>query len=170
VAALQGVVANHRKVRRLRVEVLSVAVKGETLILSGVGQEGERERTPDEVSKCFDDIGTEDCRRLRDEAWGSPVYCPGGVRHEGSASLARALVRNMGTCRPDMVASSTGCGFAPLAGKGRTPSRGNGEGESTVAGNRDGPSCSSGDGPVMGLERRRRVIRAGSLVNCFRVG
>jgi hypothetical protein len=30
VAALQGVVANHRKVRRLRVGVLSVAGKGKT--------------------------------------------------------------------------------------------------------------------------------------------
>ncbi len=60
-AALQGVVANHRKVRLLRAGVLSVAVKGGAVgISSGVGQEGERKRTPDEVSKCFDDIETEE--------------------------------------------------------------------------------------------------------------
>ena len=143
-SALQGVVTNHRKVRRSRVGVLSIAGKGRTLILSDMGQEGERKRTPDEVSKCFDDIETEESTHLRDEAWGLPVYCPCDVRHKGGASLARALVWNMGTCRPDMAASSIGH-TAPLAGRGRTPSRRHGEGESTVAGNRDGPSCSSGE-------------------------
>lgn len=168
-AALQGVVANHRKVRRSRAGVLSVAGKGETLILSGVGQEGERERTPDEVPKCFDDIETEEGTHLRDEAGGLPVYCPGGVRHKGGASLAQALVRNMGTCRSDSAVSSTGL-LVPLAGRGRTPSRGNGEGESTVAEHRDGPSCSSDEGSVMELERRRRVIRVCWSVNHLRVG
>ena len=91
-AALQEEVANHRKVRRLRVGVLSVAGKGRALTLSGMGQEGERKRTSDEVSKCFDDIETEESTHLRDGTWGLPVYCPGGVRHEGGASLARALV------------------------------------------------------------------------------
>ncbi len=43
VVALQGVVANHRKVRRLRAGVLSVAGNGAPLSASGVGQEGERE-------------------------------------------------------------------------------------------------------------------------------
>jgi hypothetical protein len=43
VVALQGEAANHRKVRRLRAGVLSVAGKGAPLSASGVGQEGERE-------------------------------------------------------------------------------------------------------------------------------
>lgn len=33
----------------------------------------------------------------RDEAWGEPVDCPSGDRHEGGVSLAQALVWNVGT-------------------------------------------------------------------------
>ena len=36
-----------------------------------------------------------------DEARGVPAYCPSGDRHEGGASPAQALVRNVGTCRLD---------------------------------------------------------------------
>src|SRR5437867_7895860 len=36
-----------------------------------------------------------------DRVWGEPVCCPGGDRHEGGASPAQALVRNVGTSRPD---------------------------------------------------------------------
>ena len=50
-AALQGEAANHRKVRRSRVGVLSVAAKGAPVSASGMGQEGERKRTTDDVSK-----------------------------------------------------------------------------------------------------------------------
>ncbi len=38
---------------------------------------------------------------VRDEAWGIPVFCPGGGRHEGGASPVQALVRNVGTYRSD---------------------------------------------------------------------
>ena len=48
--ALQGEAPNHRKLRRLSAGVVSVAVKGAAVIASGVGQEGERERTADDVS------------------------------------------------------------------------------------------------------------------------
>jgi hypothetical protein len=37
----------------------------------------------------------------RDEARGKPVSCPSGDRHEGGASSAQALVRNVGTYRLD---------------------------------------------------------------------
>jgi len=39
---------------------------------------------------------------VRDEAWGTPVSCSGGGRHEGGASPVLALVRNVGTCCPDV--------------------------------------------------------------------
>ena len=39
------------------------------------------------------------------------------------------------------------------------------EGESSDAGHRGGPSRSSGEGPVMGLERRGRVVLAGLAAN-----
>lgn len=47
----------------------------------------------------------------------------------------------------------------------RTPSSGNCEGESSDAGHRGGPTRSSDEGPVMGLERRGRVVLAGLAVN-----
>ena len=51
--ALQGVIANHREVRRSRAGVLSVAEKRRALSASGVDHEGERKRTTDEVSKAY---------------------------------------------------------------------------------------------------------------------
>ena len=51
VAALQGEVTNHHMVRRSRAGVLSVGRKVAPLSAAGVGQEGERKRTTDDVSK-----------------------------------------------------------------------------------------------------------------------
>src|ERR1700728_1332285 len=45
----------------------------------------------------------------------------------------------------------------PLVARGRTPSGGHREGQSTDAGHRDGPARSSDEGPVMGLEPRGRA-------------
>src|SRR5712691_10359173 len=42
------------------------------------------------------------------QVWGEPADCPDGVRHIGGASLARALARNVGTCRPDTAAGPEG--------------------------------------------------------------
>jgi hypothetical protein len=52
----------------------------------------------------------------------------------------------------------------------RTPSSGNCEGKSSCAGHGGGPSRSSAEGPVMGLERRGRVVRACLAVNHGDVG
>jgi hypothetical protein len=38
----------------------------------------------------------------RDEARGEPADCPSGDRHEGGVNPVQALVRNVGTCRPDV--------------------------------------------------------------------
>ncbi len=54
--------------------------------------------------------------------------------------------------------------------EGRTPSSRNCEGESTDAGHRGGPTRSSDEGPVMGLERRGRVVRACLAVNRLGAG
>lgn len=44
--------------------------------------------------------------RLQSLAWDkvreAPVYCPSGDRHEDGASPTQALVRNVGTYRPDV--------------------------------------------------------------------
>lgn len=71
---------------------------------------------------------------------GVPVYCLGGVRHEGGVSPVQALVWNVRTCRFDVSTQ-----LFWLVGDGRTSSRGNGEGESTGAKHRGGLSRSSGE-------------------------
>ena len=64
-----------------------------------------------------------------DEVRGVPAYCLSGDRHEGGASPAQALVRNVGTWCPDVkgelrVADPRG---------GRVPMRGTGADGSVVA-------------------------------------
>jgi len=60
-------------------------------------------------------------------------------------TLFQALVRNVGTCRPDA--------------KGEAQANSLREGESTDAGHRGGVACSRDEGPVMGLDRRGDVVR-----------
>jgi len=142
VAALQGVAANHRKVRRSRAGVLSVAGKGETLILSGVGQEGERERTPDEVPKCFDDIETEEGTHPRDEAGG---YLFTALAVSGIKGARAWLRRWCGTWEPVVpIVRSVQLDFwspwpeegelqAEATARGRVPSRSTGTDRLVVA-------------------------------------
>ena len=84
---------------------------------------------------------------------------------DGGASVIRALVRNSGTCRPDgMVGQWSGAVLRPVVWS-ENPKRLICEGERSDAGHRGGPTRSSDEGPVMGLERRGRVVRAGLAVN-----
>ena len=57
--ALQGEAANHPELLRSRAVVVSVRGARRALSASGMGQEGERERSIDDVSKsALDDIET----------------------------------------------------------------------------------------------------------------
>jgi hypothetical protein len=89
---------------------------------------------------------------------------------DGGASVVRALVRNSGTCRPDRAAGQwSGSGPRSVVWS-ENPKQLICEGESSDAGHRGGPTRSSDEGPVMGLERRGRVVLAGLAVNRPRVG
>src|SRR3954451_23870868 len=92
--------------------------------------------------------------------WRVPADWPGGVRHRGGASSVQAPVWNVGTPRLDVIGR-----VLERSASGRTSSGGNREGESTDAGQGGGPSRSSGEGPVMGLERRGRVVLVRLVVN-----
>ncbi len=62
--------------------------------------------------------------------------------------------------------ATSGASVGPRSlAEARTPSSRNCEGESSDAGHRGGPDRSSDEGPVMGLERRERVVLAGLAVN-----
>jgi hypothetical protein len=80
-------------------------------------------------------------------------------------SLVRALVRNVGTCRPAPAGGQWRQHRPAVAGGRESPKRLIREGLRTDAGHRGGPDRSSDEGSVMGLERRGRVILACWLVN-----
>jgi hypothetical protein len=83
----------------------------------------------------------------------------------GGASVVWALVRNSGTCRPDGTAGQWS-GLGPRPGIwSENPKQQICEGESSDAGHRGGPDRSSCEGPVMGPERRGRVVLARSAAN-----
>jgi hypothetical protein len=88
----------------------------------------------------------------------------------GGASVIRALVRNSGTCRPDRAAGQwSGSGLRTVVWS-ENPKQQICEGESSDAGRRGGPSRSSDEGLVVGLERRGRVVLAGFEANRLWVG
>ena len=65
---------------------------------------------------------------------------PSGTRLGGGVNPDQALLRNAGTCRPDV--------------KGEAQVGSPRESQSTDAGHRGGAARSRGEGPVMGLDRR----------------
>src|SRR5882724_10292497 len=97
--------------------------------------------------------------RSRDKSGGSPVYWPGGVRHRGGAILFCGFCMERGKAGPD-----TGTCWLPLMSgglrvvRGRAPGDRNREVQSTDAGLAGGPARSSAETPVMGEERRGRLI------------
>jgi hypothetical protein len=113
----------------------------------------------------MDDIETEVESLPRDEPGGSLLtgQVVSGIR--GGASVVWALVWNSGTCRPDGAAGQW-CGLGlRLVVWSENPKQQICEGESSDAGHRGGPSRISGEGPVMGLERRGRVVLASFQAN-----
>lgn len=54
--------------------------------------------------------------------WRKPADWPTGIRHEGGVTLIQALVRNVGTCRPDAKGAAQVDGL----GESQRPMRGTG--------------------------------------------
>jgi hypothetical protein len=95
--ALRGEAANHRKLLRLRVVVVSVAGKVVPLSAAGMDQEGERERTTVDVSKGKDEIETGLAWMVRDEPGGYPST----AQVVSGMEVARAWSGlRCGTCEP----------------------------------------------------------------------
>jgi hypothetical protein len=89
---------------------------------------------------------------------------------DGGASVIWALGWNGRTCRPDgMVGQWSGLGLRPVVWS-ENPKQLICEGESSDAGHRGGPTRSSWEGPVMGLERRGRVVLVSLATNRRLVG
>lgn len=79
------------------------------------------------------------------QGWAAPADGPIGIRHKGGVTSIQALVRNLGTCRPDA--------------KGEIQAEGLRKGESTDAGHRGGDVRSRVEGSVMGSDRRGVIVR-----------
>ena len=90
--------------------------------------------------------------RARDGVWRVPMYWPGGVRHRGGVNLICGSPRERWKADVDIVS----VWLAEAIGS--PPSGRNREGLSTVAAIAGGPSRSSGEAPVMGVEPRGRLV------------
>jgi hypothetical protein len=145
---LQEQVANHRKRLGSKAPVVSVAEK----VPQGI-RCGSRRRT---IVNCRSSVESAQMTSKPGvdvdlgSAWREPAYWPCGVRHRGSVSLVRALVRN--------------CGNLRLRCEGKGTSR-RGKADSTDAQPRDGATCSSVETAVTAVERRGRVIGSWMPVN-----
>jgi hypothetical protein len=169
VVALQEGATNHPKVRRLR------AVRAERC-----GKRRAVERVRYDPMKANESKPLMTCRkaigdiksglvcRVRDELGGSLLI----AQVVSGMKVARAWVRLLhGTGEPVALRSGQPVAFGlRLVVHGRTPSGRNREGLSTVAGHRGGPSGSSVENPVMGLERSGRAIQMRLLGNHEFVG
>jgi hypothetical protein len=150
--AVQAGIPNHRKLRRSRAGVVSVAVKG-PLSAGQVCDEKtnvcEPLLTHRQIERWHQNRGSAESPGQGHagssavlSARGLPACCPGGARCRGGVSSSWALAWNRRTCRLDSV--STGCqGVEPAGGReggpraantasGRVPMRGTGAGRLVV--------------------------------------
>ncbi len=164
VVALQEEATNHPKVRRLR------AVRAERC-----GKRRVFERVRCDPMKANESEPQVSCRKAVDDIKTGALLLPrdesGGCLFIGQTVsgmyAARAWVRLLhGTWEPVVLRGDQPGAFGlQLVVSGRAPSGRNREARTPVVGHRDGPSRSSEEGPVMGLERRGRAIQARLSVN-----
>jgi hypothetical protein len=168
--ALQGEIANHREVRWSRAGGVERRGKG-VLLARQVWTTKTSESEP--LMKCrkrMDGIKTGVELLPREE--------PGGCLLTGQVVPGTKVARawswlSCGTREPVAPIGRPASGASVACGRSsgaRTPSSGNCEGESSDAGHRGGPTRSSDEGLVMGLERRGRVVLASLAVNRLWVG
>src|SRR3954451_24346570 len=121
---------------------------------SGRDREGERERTAEDASKRKADIETGEVKSLRDEPGGCPSIgqVVSGVKVARARSAAPA--RNVGR----RVPTHPRPGRWARVGERERVVRRKPETLSTVAAPAGGPARSSAEAPVMGVERRGRLI------------
>lgn len=142
---LQEQASNHHKLRQLRVAVVSVAGKGGARLRQVRFKETNASELLMTCRKVYKRCQNREGVVGPGQGWGKPDYCPTGIRHEGGVTLIQALVRNVGTCRPDV--------------KGEAQADSLRKSQSTDAGHRDGVARSRVEGSVMELDRRGDVVQ-----------
>jgi hypothetical protein len=164
VVAVQAEITNHPMVRRSRAVRAERCGKRRACECVRCDPMKANESEP-QVScrKAVDDIKTGSLPLPRDGSGGCLFI---GQMVSGMYA-ARAWVRLLhGTWEPVVLRDGRLVAFGlRLAVSGRVPSGRNCEARTSVAGHRGGPSGSSVEGPVMGLERSGRAIQTRLLVN-----
>jgi hypothetical protein len=169
VVALQGEITNHPKVLRSR--AVGAERWGKRRACERVGYDPMKANESKPQMKCrnsLDDIRNGSCIWACDE----PGECLLIGQVVSGMHAARAWVRLLyGTWEPVVSRDSRPvvCDLR-LIGHGRTPSGRNREDKRTDARHRGGPSGSSDEGPVMGLERSGRAVQTRLLGNHVVVG
>jgi hypothetical protein len=164
--ALQGEAANHREVRRSKSRGAECRGKG---VLSARQVQITKASASEPPMKCRKRIG--DIRNrgrviAPGGAWREPADWPGGCPAWMVARAWSGLL--CGTGEPVALFGRPASGAVLACGwssESENLKQQICEGESSCAGHRGGPFRSSGEGPVIGPERRGRVVRAGLAVN-----
>jgi hypothetical protein len=91
---------NHLKLQRSRAAVVSVEEKAGLRSCQVESKEMSASELLRTCRKGLGDVKTGGIFVNPGLVWGLPVYCPHGVRHEGSMTLLWASVRNVGTVAP----------------------------------------------------------------------
>jgi hypothetical protein len=144
-AGLQEQAPNRLKLQALRALVVSVEEKAGPRSCQVESKEMSASELLMTCRKGLGDVKTGGILVNPGGVWELPVYCPHGVRHEGSMTLLWASVRNVGTCGSNA--------------KGETQIGRPYKSESTEVEPRDGLPRSSKEVPVMGMERRGQVTQ-----------
>jgi transposase InsO family protein len=126
---LQEQASNHPKLRRSRAAVVSVGGKGGARLRQVRIRETNASEPLMTCRNVSSDVETGTRISVPRSGWGRPAYRSTGVRHEGGVTRIQALVRNVGTCRPD----AKGEPQAAATARGRVPMRDTGA-ESPILG------------------------------------
>jgi hypothetical protein len=157
--ALRGEVSNRLMLRWLMTVVVSDEEKAHGMRQVGIGKTSASDPLV-KRRKNKDDIETGEYQGFRDEPGGRPYCWPGGVRRRGGVSPVCGICMERGKASgesplPRVPGAWWGLGEAVGEGVHR---RRKPEVLSTVATLAGGPARSSGEAPVMGVERRGRLI------------
>ncbi len=105
---MQAPVPNHLKLQALRAPVVNVEEKASPRACQVKSRETSVSEPRRTCRKSLDDAKTGGSLVNPGAVWGTPVYCPHGVRHGGGVTVLWALVWNVGTFAPRSRARDEG--------------------------------------------------------------
>ena len=126
---LQEQVSNHLKLRRLRAGVVSVKEKARGILRQVRIKETNASKPLMKCRKRMNGVKTGRSSLAQDKSEGRPVYCSGGVRHEGGVNLISGSCVERGNLSPRCEGRNSSGGPTRV----RVPMRGTGAEQPVVA-------------------------------------